>query len=740
MKKLTLLVLASCLTAIASRADVIYQELFNYSNGPVSITSTNGTGSTTVSNWITHSGNLDSYVNNHRLEVSSSTAFGGVTATRTGDVHRNLATTSGSPYTNVQQVLYASFVINFTNLPMVNGTYFAHFQNGNSTFLGKLFALTGNPAQPTNNFYALPNTFRLGVAAAVTGNNVANKIYPVDLALNTDYQVVLGWDPVALAAVSIWVNPISSGDTAVTTSDPFTAGAGNIVQSFGFRQASNFGGFLTVSNLVLATTFDEAFTNVLATNAVAPKIAYQPAGVTNFVGSTVTLAAVAAGQGQRSLTYQWFLGATPYTNPGGNTNVLTLANAQVGDSGSYSVVVTTPYGLSATSSVAKVLISAAPVPPAFVAQPASQTLYRGQNLLLSTTVSSPGNVTFTWFSNNVVVTAGQVDSGTTSTYEIDNLVTANSATYKVAVTNDVVVNGIVSTNAVVTVLNPPAVSIGFLRTLVDPVTFVPTASPTQPYEVTGTITTFTNITTGNTASYYLQDGTGGINIFATFGSTFRPAQGDIVTYVGVLSSFTSGLELVADTTTRPYTSYTVLSSGNPLPTPKSIPFTLTNTSAFAFINTNLAGSLVKLSNVYFGAAAGTTISTTANQTITVTNAAGVAFNVNFFNLDLDTAGQTLPDFATSVTGVLYGFHPNYSLAVTKFSDIVAGTPTPVAIPLGATYAGGNLTFDWSDPSFTLQSATNVAGPYIDVPGASTGFSTNPAASVLPAQFFRLYHP
>jgi len=77
MKKLTALVLCSFLAAISLRADVIWQETFNYSNGPVSITSTNGTGSTTISNWVTHSGNQDCYVNNHRLEVSTSTAYAG---------------------------------------------------------------------------------------------------------------------------------------------------------------------------------------------------------------------------------------------------------------------------------------------------------------------------------------------------------------------------------------------------------------------------------------------------------------------------------------------------------------------------------------------------------------------------------------------------------------------------------------------------------------------------------------
>ena len=298
-------------------------------------------------------------------------------------------------------------------------------------------------------------------------------------------------------------------------------------------------------------------------------------------------------------------------------------------------------------------------------------------------------------------------------------------------TNDVVPNGILSTNAVLTVNNPPAVSVAFVRSLVDPITLQAAPGATQPYSVTGTITTFTNITSGNTSSYYLQDGTGGINIFATFGSAFRPAQGDIVTFVGVVSSFSSGLELLADTLNRTYTTYSIVSSGNPLPAAQIIPFNLTNAYTFSFLATNLAGSRVMLTNVYFGANAGAAI---GGGTVTVTNASGTPFYLSFFSQDLDTAGQILPSFATSVTGVLYGNHPNYSVAVTKFSDIVS----PVSpIPLGVTQSGGDLIFDWSDPSFSLQCATNVVGPYTTIVGATTGFITNTLSDQM---YFRLVNP
>lgn len=739
MKKLTALVLFSFLAAMSARADVIWQDTFNYANGAL----TNVSGGL----WIKHSGTAnpsDSIVNNHRLEVSTSTTYLGVTATRQDDVNRQFSITNNSIYTNVHQVIYASFIVNFTNLPTANGTYFAHFHYGvptSSSFEGKLFALAGNPAQPTNNFTALPNTFRLGVCAAGTGNGAPSATFPVDLALNTDYQVVLGWDPVTLYALSLWVNPVSPNDVSVTSNDPYGPTTANIANSFAFRQASGFGGFLTVSNLVVSTTFSEAATNVWATNAVAPKIVYQPTAViSNFVGAAVSLSAVANGQGLGSLTYQWQKSATPgnaspvNVTPNGNANVYSIASAQTTDSGYYTLVVTTPYGLSTTSSVTKVAITSAPVPPSFITQPVSQTVYKGQTVVLSTTVSSPGNVTYTWYSNNVVVTAGVNSSGQTSTLELDNVQTNFSASYKVAVTNDVVSNGIVSTNAVLTVLNPQQVTIAYLRTLVDPLNgYTPTNNQTIPYQVTGIITTYTNTTTGDTASYYLQDGTAGINIFATFGSTFRPQLGDVVTFVGVLSSYATGLELYADTTTRPYTSYVVLSN-NIAGLPAPLPVSFGVTSNLDNMNYNIAGLLVKLSDVYFGTNAGTIIT---NHIIIVTNSTGQKFQLQTFALDQNTLGQTFPVYAYSVSGVMYGMNTNFTLAVTRFADIVTTAPLS-PIPLNLGYAGGILTFTWSDASFVLQSSAIVTGPYTTISGAGSGFITNTTSA--PAMFFRLYHP
>src|SRR5271154_5323277 len=109
MKKLKLaaLLFFSSLTIMSVRADVIYQELFNYTNGTTADVSTNVVGGVLVTNWFVHSGNDDSFVKNQRLEVCSSSTYLGLTITRTGDIHRFLSITNGSIYTNAQQVLYA---------------------------------------------------------------------------------------------------------------------------------------------------------------------------------------------------------------------------------------------------------------------------------------------------------------------------------------------------------------------------------------------------------------------------------------------------------------------------------------------------------------------------------------------------------------------------------------------------------------------------------------------------------
>jgi hypothetical protein len=744
MKKILALALPLLLAAASVRADLVWYEGFQYTNGSIT---TNSLGV-----WARESGSApapgDMYVVNSNLQVSAT----GGTVSRQDDCDRLFAVTSGSPYTNHVQLIYASFTVICTNLPNAGGSYFGSFYSTAKGYCGRVQAFTTNSV--------LPNTWRLGVTANGAAANPLDGGFPVDLALNTPYQVVEELDPITLDAVSIWVNPVDLTDTGMSGSDPKYTSSDSIgfqttnqVNSYAFRQASSFGNsFFLITNLTIATTFPEAATNVWGTNAVAPVIVYQPVGATNFPTANVSIGAVADGQGLGSLTYQWQVCATPdnaspsyVSNPNGNSNILSVDTSSAGTN-YYSLVVTTPYGLSVTSAVATVAIVDGPYPPQFVVKPASQSAYRGQTVTFSTSVIAPPSgdpVTYTWYSNNVAVYT-QNDNSRSSSYTLNNVLTNFSATYKVAVSNNY--GGVVSGNAVLSVSNPPVVTIAYLRHLVSPTTYLPTNAPSIPYQVTGIVTTLTNITSGDTSSYYLQDGTAGINIFVTGGSTFRPALGDVVTFTGVLSSYATGLELYADATSGsvfPYTSFTDLSNNIAgLPAPQSIPYTILNNASNA--NYNLGGRYVQITDVYFGALGGTTISNDAvNQTVVITNSAGQTFNLFFpAAYDLDVAGQTLPSYAYTVNGIVYSANSivTNTLVVTRFADINSTVPLP--IPLTVVNSGGTLTFNWSTGAnaagFSLQSSDVVTGPYTTIDGATPGFTTNTLSA--PTLFFRLYHP
>ena len=267
MKKLAALLFFSILTAISLRANLIWYEGFNYANGNI----------TNVSSgvWQNFSaGSNDMYVVNGSLQVSTT---GNAVSSRSDD---DLRVLPGAAITNTVQVLYASFTVICTNLPNGAGSYFASFYNPKTGTGGGYFGRV----QAFTNGTVVPNTWRLGVTDNTLSSNPANGGYPVDLALNTPYQVVEELDPITLQAATIWINPINitqtgspPAETDYTASDSIGAATTTPVDAYAFRQASSFGnGFWIITNLAVATTFAEAATNIWPTNATAPKIVYQP--------------------------------------------------------------------------------------------------------------------------------------------------------------------------------------------------------------------------------------------------------------------------------------------------------------------------------------------------------------------------------------------------------------------------------------------------------------------------------
>src|SRR5581483_9776418 len=89
---------------------------------------------------------------------------------------------SGQPYDpdGTTNRFYASFVVNFSQLPTAGGAYFAHFMETNGSFRARVWALTGGAAA---------GKFRLGLSSiSTTPASVTNT---TDLSLNTNYTVVI---------------------------------------------------------------------------------------------------------------------------------------------------------------------------------------------------------------------------------------------------------------------------------------------------------------------------------------------------------------------------------------------------------------------------------------------------------------------------------------------------------------------------------------------------------------------
>ena len=744
MKKLTILVLASFLTAISLRADVIWQEKFNYPNGQIIVTGTNADGST---NWFRHSGSgNDAFVNNHRLENA---ATGGSPVSRQDDVHRNIP----APYTNSATILYASFIVNCTNLPNAAGTYFAHFQNLGSSFQGKLFALVG-----TN--LCLPNTYRLGVAGAANNPSV---IFPNDLAMNQDYQVIVEWDPVTLYSITLWVNPVSASDVKLISSDAVSSPG--IAANYTFRQASSFGNwFCTISNLVVATTYDEAATNVWAYNSVNPSIAYPLNAATNYVGVPASLSIVAAGQGLASFAYQWQENGANIANPNGNSNVLPFSPPALTDTGNYGVIVSNLVtGASVTNPA--VLMWVTNGPPVIATQPTNQAVYPGKNVTVSVVANGTPPLTYSWLFNGGAPTGANVDPTTTNTANlvINNVQAANGTLGKY---NCLISNAYGSTNSftnTLTLLTPQAVSIDTLRGFVDNTFFLPT-NTTLFYTVTNAVVYTLEVTNGSgvnggpftgppNAEFFIQDGTGGIAVFVAGGATtMQPRQGDIVNVTGPLGNFNSLLQFNM-TSADASQSVTVTGHTNTLPAPVVLPLAFTNGVGFTSVSNVIRkyeGRYVTLTNVYF-ATPGINF---ASGTYIITNLAGVGFRVFLNAANVNLIGQPIPIFARTISGPMAYFNTatatdrstGFELDPSSISDIAVGPAAPNGVI--AVTGGGIPVINWPAQPFVPYSvlwSTNVAGPYTAIVTGLTfptaaGTYTDSVNINLPASFYKISSP
>ncbi len=132
------------------------------------------------------------------------------------------------------------------------------------------------------------------------------------------------------------------------------ANATNAMLTLANVQLNQAGGYSVVVTNAFGST--NSTTATLTVSGVPPSITTQPVNQTVNVGGTATFAVAATGTSP--LSYQWSVNSTNIANA---TNAgLTLANVQLNQAGSYSVVVSNAFG--STNSIAAVL-TVNPLPP-----------------------------------------------------------------------------------------------------------------------------------------------------------------------------------------------------------------------------------------------------------------------------------------------------------------------------------------------------------------------------------------
>jgi hypothetical protein len=648
--------------------------------------------------------------------------------------------------------LYASFIANANFVPAAGvGTYFAAFNDLGSPpsatngfeFRGRIFEIGNTNAYPFTN--RVSSTYSFGVANAAgdpaQGGGPSILFPPIDLKGNIDYQVVLKYD-IDNAVAYLWVNPASESDTANMagpTSDSGAVATG--LAGLLFRQRTA-GGTVDVRDIAVGTSFADVMTNVLADTSV--QVATNFNTVANFAGNPALLEVFATSIGGGPLSYQWYQIAAGVTNAvvGGTNQTYVLSQTAGSDTGNYFCAVTNSGGIGALSRTNfAITVNATPTGLSFGSQAASKGASVGSTLTLSASVNGTGPISYQWNFNGSPLTDGQpatalpgdaslVSGSQTPNLTVKSVSTNETGDFSLTATTTASVspNSITSSNAHITVNPPVAVSIAFLRSLEDKTTWQPTDTAST-FSISGVITTVTNLTSGNTSSYYIQDSTAGINLFVTGDNTFRPTRGDLVTAAGTLSSFNNSLEIVC-VAGNPYEPYAIVSHSNAVPAPAVFSPTLTNNAGL--METNWESRFVMLTNVFFPNPAGT-YPNGANVTVTnMVNGVPVPFAIFVSAQVAEVTGQPMPTFAWSVLGVISqsksGAYSSagYSLDLTTLADVITDPPPPVTASVAL--AGANIALSWPAVpnlySYSVLVAVDVNGPYVPLATGLTFNTTN----------------
>lgn len=735
MKKICL-ALFILLTVVTVRADLLFSDGLNYADGLIE---NDGL-------WYCYSPASpyqDAFVTNGLLIMN---------AANNDSV---AAPTNGVTYT-FPQVIYASFTINVSKLPSVNGGYFVDLMDNGGTNAAHVFIDTKDTV--------VPGTYHLGIANYATSVNTAGATnFPMDLATGVTYQVVINWDEVNGYGANLWINPSSEVDSYVYGNDT-TNNSYMLTLPVTQIEFSPYGAVEAIGDVMIGISFSDVMTNV----AQLPVIGVEPQGTTNYSGDNWTLYTAASGM---DVTYRWLSNNVPMSDDGativGSTqNILNLTNMQA--SANYSVVASDSAG-SVTSAVAVVSIITTPTPPFFTVQPQSGTNSALSPVTLTALAGGTGPIAYQWYFEPVGGSSFSPLSGATGPALSFSASYANSGSYYVTATGGNNVGSQNSAIANLVVIPPPLVSIGSMHNYIQNLNGNSgNLNGGQIFNVQGVVTTIGQVLSKTSSEFFIQDGTGGCLVYAGgFNVTNTPPVGALVNVVSPAESYYGELEM-DPTTTAATNAVIILSTDNPLPA------TITaNLGLWATNNCAVQGnygwsnqcSLVTMTNVYlYASSSGTAVSgnfpTNGTKALyafqnpyvsgltivqqpyveiyvyTYTNAANL-MNTNYF-------GKPIPCFCREITGAMAVYAPTQpELYPSRYADFVTNQPAPFAACLTTCNGVNHLTWPAAPGStYTVYTATNLLGPWTPTCGMCyypcTGIymETNCAAS----RFYKVSTP
>jgi len=241
------------------------------------------------------------------------------------------------------------------------------------------------------------------------------------------------WEHIALVSegspgtIRMYTNGVVAGSrSSVLPADntfAFNIGGGGI-----FDVTGNFfnGQIDEVAVFDKALSASQVANEYFATVAQGPIITQQPQGTNLFEGGTIQISVSAVGT--PDLRYQWLYFGTDVQDQTNSTLVIT--NAQLFDSGTYSVRIDNDFGSVESDTVEVNVLST--TPPVITQDPASASRYAGApRVTFSVSATGGNNLTYQWqFEGSDILDA------TNRTLVISNVQPSQAGLYQVTVSNE----------------------------------------------------------------------------------------------------------------------------------------------------------------------------------------------------------------------------------------------------------------------------------------------------------------